>query len=424
MLKARELRNYYGLCVSFVLLLSWSLASPQAAEAQSTGNNAVYNGGSVVGSSAFIDALAFANGPTGNDICAVLYNIISPSTYPSSGAVIDARGFTANNAPSDSNGNLTCAYSPWTSGSNSTLHPATILLPLTQIAISNSWIMPNGSRIVGKAPGAPPEAALQASSSGFSGGAMIQMGTSCPSNGCTGISVEHLTLDANGVARSNGVGIDGIDNFSAGEQSYVNDIYIKNVANAGVGINIGAPNSGPYSNIRVTVSTCTASQCPNAAAVVIAAQTKGLHGITAAGPCKNAPMCLITKGYAAIYVNASNNSVEDVHVEGFWDAVEVGNAASTTVANITLSNINGASSPFGGLINVVHICGPHSNTTYGGCTTAGTVKDVAALQIEAAEETHHQPSAVEDDVTGTTIASPTENVAAKVGIYILALLSG
>lgn len=422
MAKIRLLVLPYMLSGLFFGLLALCLALCQPAEAQSTGNNAVYNGGSVVGSSAFIDALAFSNGPTGNDICAVLYNIIQPDTYPPNGAVIDARGFNTSNAPSDSNGNITCAYSPWSNGSNSTPNPATILLPFTQIAMQRTWVLPSGSRIAGKAPGFAPQAALQASSSWLSGTAMIQMGNSdCPFNGCTGVSVEHVTLDAN--VAGNGVGLDGIDNFSAQEQSYVDDVNLKNFGNGGVGINISAPNSGPYTNIRFTVSPCTASQCPSAAAVAIGAQTLGLHGITSAGPCllntqPNYP-CVIPP--AAIYANASNNSVEDVHVEGFSDAVEVGNVASTTVANITLTNINGVSSGYGGIINVVHICGPHSNSTYGACNgnSYGTVTEVLASTIQVTAEKYHQPSAVEDDVTGTTVASPTTGLPARVGLYFL-----
>ncbi len=232
-------------CGTLVLILGWSLVSSSLTEAQTTGNNAVYNGGGVVGSSAFIDAQAFANGVQGNDICTVLYNIISPSSYPPNGAVIDARGFNVNNAPSSS-GNLTCSGTPWqSSNGNSTNNPATILLPYTQIEITKTWVLPNGSRITANAPGRDfPSLGFLQAASGFTG-PMIQMGnSSCPSGICTGISVEHVTLDANNQA------IDAIDNFNAQEQSFVNDVFLNNIG--GVGLNVGAANSGPYSNIRFT----------------------------------------------------------------------------------------------------------------------------------------------------------------------------
>jgi hypothetical protein len=152
--------------------------------------------------------------------------------------------------------------------------------------------MPNGSRIVGKAPGFAPQAALQASRA-FSGTSMIQMGTSCPTGGCTGVSVEHLTLDANNLS------IDTIDNFSSQEQSYVDDVNLKNVGGTAIGINIQAANSGPYSNIRFTAAPCTQSGCSTPQAIDIYSQTKGVQGMTAAGPCvpnnPNLP-CVITAG--------------------------------------------------------------------------------------------------------------------------------
>jgi hypothetical protein len=394
-------------CGLLAVVLGLVLTAPIQAAAQSQGNNAVYNASSgVVGSSAFIDASAFANG---SDICNVLYVIISSSSYPSTGAVIDARGLNVGNAVY-SGINLTCAYSPWTSSSGSTLNPATILLPLTQIVIDRTWALPNGSRVVGKMPGFAPQASLQANAN-FSGTAMIQMGTSCPTNGCTGVSVEHVTLDANNEY------IDTIDNTSSVEQSYVNDVNLKNVGLTG--LYVTAPNSGPYSNIRFTASHSSSTNPPQTPkGVDIEAQTKGFHGITAAGPSGGDPT-LQTAGHAAIYVNASNNSVEDVHVEGFWDAVEVGVGASVTVSNVMLSNINGASSGFGEVQNTIHICGPNSNTTNGSCASAGTVKDVTVLQAETPGEPSYYPSALQDDVTGTTIGSVSHNFPSTAAMYIL-----
>src|SRR5579863_15181 len=356
MAKPSRLTTYSKFPRFLIVPLGCLLVLPIQMEAQNTGNNAVYNASTVVGSPAFIDASAFANG---TDICAVLYSIISGTNYayPPTGAVVDARGLNVNNASNDGIGDLTCAYSPWTSSSNGTLNPATILLPLTQIVIGRSWAMPNGSRIVGKAPGFAPQAALQAST-GFSGTSMIQMGTSCPTDGCTGVSVEHLTLDAHNLS------IDTIDNFSSREQSYVDDVNLKNVGGTAIGINIQAANSGPYSNIRFTAAPCTQSGCSTPAAVDIYSQTKGVHGMTAAGPCvpNNSSLpCVISAGHAAIYVNASNNSVEDVHVEGFWDAIEVGAVSAVTVSNVTVANVNGASSGYGKVQNTVHICGPLYN---------------------------------------------------------------
>jgi hypothetical protein len=397
----------YGLLIALFVGI---LTLPSEIMAQSTGNNAAFNGtGGVTGSTAFIDASAFSGG--GNDMCAALYSIMSAANYPPAGAVIDARGFNLSNATNDGS-NLTCLGTPWFFNGTSTPHPATILLPFTQIVISRTWVLPNGSRIVGKAPGFAGQASLKAGSNFVS--PMIQMGNSqCPANGCTGIAIEHLTLDASNQF------IDTIDNSDSQEQSYVDDVNLKNVGLTG--LKITAPNSGPYSNIRFTAANCSTdgSQCP--LCVDIEGQTKGLHGITCAGP-KNPDQYLSTQGHAAIWVNASNNSIENVHVEGFWDAVEVGNIAAT-VGNVTLANVTGAHSGSGDMRNTIHICGPHINTNYGQCNHTGIAKDVTILQAFGARPMMNDVSpfqgVLRDDVTGTTIASPALGVPSSVGIYVL-----
>lgn len=399
----------YGL---LVILFGWFLALPSQIKAQSQGNNAVYNTSlNVVGSSAFIDASAFAGGTGGADICAVLYGIISGAGYPGTGAVIDARGFNASNAPTDANGNLTCAGTPWSLNGTSTPNPATIVLPYTQIAISQTWVLTNGSRIVGKAPAFAPGPSLQAAGSGFTGSSMIQMGssTSCPANGCTGVTIEHLTLDANNKY------IDAIDNPASQEQSYVDDVNLKNVGLTG--LNITASHSGPYSNIRFTAYKCS-SQCP--VGVDIESQTRGLHSITCAGP-SGGDSVLQSAGHAAIFVNASNNSVEDVHVEGFWDAVEVGNTTASTVSNVTLANVTGAGGGSGKVQNTIHICGSHYNAANACMFKTGTTKDVTILQAFGGKSpnTALLEGVLQDDVTGTTIASPAVGVPSTVGLYVL-----
>src|SRR5437868_1571494 len=85
------------------------------AQTPSQGNNVVYNsaGSPAWGSQAFIDASAF--GGSSLTICSILYSIISSSTYPPMGAVIDARGLV-----DGKNASFTCSKtiteSPWQSG--------------------------------------------------------------------------------------------------------------------------------------------------------------------------------------------------------------------------------------------------------------------------------------------------------------------
>ena len=95
------MRNATGLalgCMFFGIvatLTGWFVVSTVPAEAQSQGNNAVYyqsgsSGACCKGSGAFIDASVFVN-TTNSDICKVLNSILTGTTYPPAGAVIDAR---------------------------------------------------------------------------------------------------------------------------------------------------------------------------------------------------------------------------------------------------------------------------------------------------------------------------------------------
>ena len=95
-------------------LAGWLIVCPTPLAAQGTrGQNTVYSSTTnKVGSSAFIDASMFSASAT--DICGVLYFILKGTSYPSTGAVVDARGL------SSSNTSMTCAANatPWTNGTN------------------------------------------------------------------------------------------------------------------------------------------------------------------------------------------------------------------------------------------------------------------------------------------------------------------
>jgi hypothetical protein len=64
-------------------------------------------------------------------------------------------------------------------------------------------------------------------------------------------------------------------------------------------------------------------------------------------------------------VNASNNTIEDVHLETFYDGIQIGNVASpSVVGNVVVSNVDAANNGSGPVQNVVHICGgQHSGRT-------------------------------------------------------------
>jgi hypothetical protein len=433
-----------SICLSFLTvslcLLCW-LSKPTPLWAQSPGNNAVWgSGGTPSGSAAYIDASASA--ALTDDICTTLFNIISNSNYPARGAVIDARGISANNSKSDGNGNMTCAGTPWQSGSSSTTNPATILLPAGytlqctgcsgpgNIVISQTWVLPNGSKIIGEGPDNGPNATLQAASgSSFTGSAMIEMGSSsppfaCPGTSvpvCTGVVVDHLTLEAS----SNN--IDGIHNAYSQEGSYARDVRFTDFG--GTGLSVSAPYSGPYIDLYYTASSeeqCSEGVCP--ACARLNAQTLGIHGVTCIGTDAVAGL----NNGAAIFVDASSNTVEDIRVEGFSDSVRIGDIASGIVGNVVVSNINSAIGTTGQIKSVVHVCGRNPNTNFLSCPNnnangGATVNDIVVLQATDFNGNNTSPpptrfsAVIQDDVTGTLITPQGTGTAfgGTTGLYTL-----
>jgi hypothetical protein len=386
------------------------------------GDKTVWQSGSAIAASqVWIDASAFWTGGS-PDLCVIINGILLGSTgypaYPSSGAVIDARGLGGNGVT------IGCLPGTPFSGVPATLPSTTILLPTGTIPINVTWTLPNNTRIVGEGP----QTIIQAAST-FSGTSyMIEMGSGppstpvvCPSAGstyvCTSVGIEHLQLDAQ---HNSSVG--GIDNEWAQGASYVNDVNVHQFSQTG--LSVSAPNSGPYSNLSMSASGPSPSSATHC--VVIAAQTRGLHGITCTGNATTGD----NTGDAAILVNASNNSIEDVHVEGFWDALEIGSGTGTgNVGNIVVSNINGSSS--GGcsscyVVNVVHICGLHSTAPFGSCnSTSEIVTDVSVLAA-----TNLTPYAsivnttIADDVSQTVIEKCSQCQPVTTAFYSLGEMVG
>jgi len=253
----------------------WFSASPADAQA---GSNAVYNSSGncstsspCTPSTAFIDASAVTQHA---DLCDTIYrSILSPPTYPAAGAVIDARGVGGSA--------LACTHgTPWfESGTGYVNKPATILLPAATITIAKTWILPNNTHLIGEATNAPGstgnlQTTIQTSSSSFTG-AMIQFGDSnCPTTGCTGISVEQVTLHGS-LATAN-----GIVNQNSGPQSYVDHVNMYQLLGTGLLVSgSGAYDSGPYNNITFNVAGT-----PNSSTVCVqilnAGKTRGIHGLT------------------------------------------------------------------------------------------------------------------------------------------------
>jgi hypothetical protein len=118
-------------------------------------------------------------------------------------------------------------------------------------------------------------------------------------------------------------------------------------------------------------------------------------------------------------VNASNNTVEDVHTEGFYDSVELGPVAN--VGNIIVSNVTGGNSAAGATTNTIHICGPN-HPTFGQCAGGGSAHNVSIFEVLNAGQQYANVTSIQDDVTGTSIAQPaggTGNIPSYSDAYFL-----
>lgn len=383
--------NFLGVVVALVCWFSvFPTAAAQGPSVQ--GQNAVYNSGTKVPSPDFIDASQFAK--TGVDFCKVLNGILSSNSYPSTGAVIDARGLL----PGTTGTSMICSISPWGSGSTSINVPSTILLPATggatptPIVISNQWILPASTRVIGEGDGIPssgsmPGTTIQAAS-GFSGN-MVQFGSNCspPQGGpslCTGISVENLTLDGQGGA------ITGIQAESAGVQSYVDHVSLYQIRGTGL-----SASTGPYSNI--TFDTGGFSGLTSTVCAQILGGT-GIRHLTCISETNDAS--------AAILLDSSNNSLQDVRIVGFYDGISVG--ANANAQSNVLVNIIGDTNLAGGgttPIIVVHI---HS--------AGHTVSDLSIVGANNAGGSSGTIT-IQDDVSGPKLTDT------SVGIYALGELA-
>jgi hypothetical protein len=360
-----------------------------------TGDNAVWGSSGITGSTAWVDASVWYTGSTGPDICAIMNGILTSNTgagypnYPSTGEVVDVRALSGT-------GTLPCATNPFAS----VTVPSTILLPAANISIEATWTLPSNTRIIG-------EGRTTILIDGLSSGSdMIEMGPSCSSSSpCYNVSLEHLKLMGAGTNSDN-----GIVNDYAQDGSYVNDVELFMIRGIGLNITSGAENSGPYSNINFGSKTTT-TPC---VCVQMQAQSRGLHGITCVGNTLTS-----ASGHAGIYLNASNTTIEDVHIEGFWDGIRVGDGGAAR--GDTLSDVQGGSTGGGVQVtDVVHICGPNFNTVIGQCASTGeTVTDLTIVGTRDANGgTCH--TTVQDDVTGTTTSLGTTAVpATAVAVYAL-----
>jgi hypothetical protein len=436
-----------------------------AVEAQKEGNNAIYSGSGNAASTAYIDAGAFYNnGNSGLDICTILNKILTCSSsggcggysqYPAAGAVIDARGILPlQGAPAS----LSCSGDPFYNSTTSSYVtvPSTILLPGETIMIPQPWVLPSNTRIIGVGSGLNFYTTIGAQSSFAIPSSpqstiptMIQMGVGSISSPtlATGVVIENLIVYGNGLGF-----FDGIDNLSAGDGSYVNDVDITGIGpltststlsgtactpNSGAitGLCIGksATYSGPYTNFNIAPSNACSSgtMCQHTACAKIQAQTHGLHNVTCVGSSNSSNFPA-----AAIYLDSYGTSVENVHVEGFYDAVVVGdyadnqgglnvNGATTpTVGGNTIATVTGSASTGAQLTNTVHICKGGTLSAGSACSTNNVqIRDLVITQALSNSNTTSTVAAIQDDIAGWTGGVNSSGPQGFVGLYAIGNLN-
>src|SRR5258708_11454543 len=337
-----------------MVIFSASIVFPAAcALGQSPGYPAVASKvgttGTQVYSSAYVDASAYCtvagSCASTDDFCTVVNTALTK--LPTTGGVVDARGVmppgTTGNPPS-----ISCA------GTMTFPSPSTVLLPAGTIHTTSTWTLSPGTRLIGEGgedPGVNPQLTrtiIEAKSGFLAGTPILKMGSTA---GCTGVSIEDLVVD--GV--STAVDVNGIDNLWCGDQSYVRSVTIYAIKDIGLNIgyccdqcaNTNAANSGPYTNITFDLGSSTIGSNGVTYGVYINITTRGIQGIT----CTDGSITVA--GGTCIYLSAkaSNNSIEDVRIEGLWTGVDI--LASNTV----VMNVDGDTNPktSTSVLNVVKI---------------------------------------------------------------------
>jgi hypothetical protein len=423
------------------------IALPATMQSQQQGNVAIYNSGSPAASSAYIDAGPFYNNGLGTsgDICKIINGILSGtlySNYPPAGAVIDARGILPlANEPAY----LSCSINPFPSSAP----PSTILLPGETIQIAQPWVLPSNTRIIGEGSGISGSVTAIGPQSSFSRGtytALIQMGVS-NSTPATGVVIEHLQVNVFSLTNgNNNTNIDAIDNVSAGDGSYVNDVDIINFGPltsggslasgsqctpttgviTGLCISPNATYSGPYTNINLAPSNNCSSgnyMCQNTACVKIQAQTRGLHNLTCVGGSTGTNNTTWPK--AAIYLDSYATSIENVHIEGFYDGIVVGDYAdglptgASSISGDTIATGTGSYNSGGELQNTVHICNASVSSPNSACRSASLpVTNLTITQSLASAGTTGGNTAIQDDnANGGTFGVSTSTQPGFVGLY-------
>lgn len=304
-------------------------------------------------SHAYIDAYAaISNTNPTADVCtaiqAALTNLATYTNYTGEGAVIDARGVGPGTTQ-------TCSATAnlWNGSTN---YPVVVLLPAGTIKTSYTWQLPSGTKLIGEGIGGSGQGTTIQATTGF--GWMIQMGLA---SGCTGLTVENLTLDGNEI--TTGSGVSGILNQYCGDLSYVDHVWLYRILGTGLTVapspstGAGAEHSGPYSDIMFNTAdaaTPSTTLCMQITANYthgirhVSCTTQHLSGV----PATAIAVCVTTIPFPC--TSLTNLLLEDIRIEGFEDGIVLGSGTSSVVLRNIDGDTNGVSNT-APTVNVVDI---------------------------------------------------------------------
>jgi hypothetical protein len=300
---------------------------------------------------------------------------------------VDARGING------SNYSLTCVSgeTPFASSLNNG-DGMTLLLPAQTINISTPWSIPQDVEIIGSATtdvtqSEATQTVIAATGAWTAGTAMIQINTTpcCHFIWSPDIKIDNLVLDGKGQ------NIIGISDTTAGPGVRVNHVGLFRLAGTGLYIS-GATDSGPYTDITFDVGNTTTNAGTTCAQIINSGGTKGIHGLRCISYDTNAA--------AGLRIDSSDNTIENVVVQGFQDGVLIGSQGAAQ--NNHLSNIVDSTSPTQ-YHSSVHI------------TNTNPVTDLTIVGVnnECMPNTSCKQVTIQDDVTSSTISDTV------VGTYFL-----
>jgi hypothetical protein len=218
-----------------------------------------------------------------------------------------------------------------------------LLLPAGKIAIQTVWNIPAWIELIGVGAGDVAGAnsyqtviQVPANTTWPTGTAILTInGASC----CNDVFsvqtwIKNLVLDGNGDT------INGINDVVAGSGALVDHVGLYRIGGTGLligGLNTSqaAQNSGPYTNITFDVGSIVTNANTSCLQIQGSVATKGIHSFRCISHDTNA--------LAGIRIDSSNNTIEDVILQGFYDGILIGAngpASSNYIANVVDTSVS------------------------------------------------------------------------------------